>query len=304
MRGDPATLPASVLARLRNVAREKQTDYQFVLRRYAIEGFLRRLSHSAQSDQFILKGAMLFTAWLEDPFRPTQDVDLLGHGDPTVDRIAAAFRDICAIEAVEDGLVFDIDALKAERIRDDQQYGGVRVRTRALLGKTRIPLQVDIGFGDAVTPGTEELEFPSLLSPEGPRLRAYPKETVVAEKFQAIVALGLANSRMKDFYDLFALSELFTFDSARLAKAVEATFERRQTAMPDDMPTGLSDDFASDPDKRRQWSAFVRRASLSVDAPALAEVIERLRFFLGLVIGDPRDRTEKTLEWRPGGPWR
>ncbi|MEM1382128.1 MAG: nucleotidyl transferase AbiEii/AbiGii toxin family protein [Pseudomonadota bacterium] len=304
MRGDPSTLPASMLARLRNVAREKQTDYQFVLRRYAVEGFLRGLSHPAQSDQFILKGAMPFTARLEDPFRPTQDVDLLGHGDPAVDRIAAAFRDICAIEPVKDGLALDIAALKAERIRDDQQYGGVRVRTRALLGKTRTPLQVDIGFGDAVTPGTEELEFPSLLSPEGPRLRAYPKETVVAEKFQAIVALGLANSRMKDFYDLFALSELFTFDSARLAKAVWATFERRQTAMPDDIPTGLIDDFASDPDKRRQWSAFVRRASLSVDAPALAEVIERLRFFLGFVIGDPRDRTEKTLEWRPGGPWR
>ncbi|CDX53060.1 hypothetical protein MPL3365_170237 [Mesorhizobium plurifarium] len=157
------------------------------------------MSISPHRDQFILKGAMLFTAWLIDPFRPTQDLDLLGFGNPAVTAIRSVFETICRIEAEKDGLVYDANGLSVEVIREGQQYGGVRVQTTASLGRTRIPVQVDIGFGDAVTPAAQELEFPSLLSAEGPRLRAYPRETVVAEKLQAIVVLGQANSRMKDF---------------------------------------------------------------------------------------------------------
>ena len=168
MKDKPANVHASVIARLRRVARAKNSDYQLILRRYAIERLLHRLSVTPQRHQFILKGAMLFTAWLEDPFRPTHDLDLLGQGDPTSSSIEAAFRAICQVEIDDDGLAFDADGLRIETIREDQQYGGVRVKTVAFLGKPRIPVQVDIGFGDAITPAAEELEFPPLLAPRRP----------------------------------------------------------------------------------------------------------------------------------------
>ena len=303
MKDKPVNLPVSVLARLRNVARAKNTDYQLILRRYAIERLLYRLSISPQRDQFVLKGAMLFTAWLEDPFRPTQDLDLLGHGDPATSSIEAAFCTICETAVDDDGLLFDVGGLGVEPIREDQQYGGVRVKTTSFLGKTRIPVQVDIGFGDAITPAAQELEFPPLLASEGPRLKAYPKETVVAEKLQAVVMLGRANSRMKDFYDLLALSRLFDFDGQTLTSAVRATFERRQTAIPKATPEGLDKDFAEDPDKQRQWVAFVRREPLLFAAPDLSETISEIASFALPVIKAAASGTEFYLRWLDGGRW-
>ena len=304
MKDKPVNLPASVLARLRNVARAKNTDYQLILRRYAIERLLYRLSISPQRDQFVLKGAMLFTAWLGDPFRPTQDLDLLGHGDPATSSIETAFCTICETVADDDGLVFDVGDLRVEPIREEQQYGGVRVKTTSFLGKTRIPVQVDIGFGDAITPAAEELEFPPLLASEGPLLQAYPKETVIAEKLQAIVMLGRANSRMKDFYDLLALSRLFDFDGQTLASAVRATFERRQTAIPKTTPEGLDKDFAEDQEKQRQWVAFVRREPLLVAAPDLSETVSEITSFALPVIKAASSGVEFRLSWLDGGPWR
>ena len=303
MKDRPANLPASVLARLRNVAREKQTDYQLILRRYAIERLLYRLSISPHRDQFILKGAMLFTAWLDDPFRPTQDLDLLGFGDPAVTAIKTVFDAICQAQVEDDGLVLDTDGLSVEPIREDQQYGGVRVKTTAYLGRTRIPVQVDIGFGDAVTPAAQELEFPSLLSAEGPRLGAYPRETVVAEKLQAIVTLGQANSRMKDFYDLLALSRLFAFEGGSLAQAIRVTFERRGTALPTDTPVGLSAAFAEDGAKARQWSAFVGREPLLLQPSNLPATIVAIGEFVlpplqASAAGEGFERC-----WPAGGPW-
>jgi len=304
MKGKPTNLSASVLARLRNVAREKNTDYQLILRRYAIERILHRLSISPYRDQFILKGAMLFTAWLEDPFRPTQDLDLLGHGDPATSSIEAVFRAICQTHTEDDGLAFDTDGLKAAPIREDQQYGGVRVKTRAFLGKTRIPVQVDIGFGDAITPAAQELEFPPLLSQGGPLLKAYPKETVVAEKLQAIVALGRANSRMKDFYDLLALSRLFEFDGQTLALAIRATFDRRRTAAPTMLPDGLSQEFATDQEKQLQWAAFVRREPLLIAAPSLGETIEEITSFAQPPLKAAASGVDYDFRWIDGGPWK
>jgi len=303
MRNRPANLAASVLARLRNTARAKNTDYQLILRRYAIERLLYRLSISSHRDQFVLKGAMLFTAWLEDPFRPTQDLDLLGRGDPATSSIEAAFRAICQTAADDDGLVFNVDGLSAEPIREDQQYGGVRVKMTTFLGKTRIPVQVDIGFGDAITPAAQELEFPPLLSPEGPRLKAYPKETVVAEKLQAIVALGRANSRMKDFYDLLALSRLFDFDGQTLVSAIRATFERRQTAIPVATPEGLDENFAEDQEKQHQWAAFVGREPLLIPAARLQETIKELVSFVMPPVKAASSGEAFHLRWENGGPW-
>ncbi|MEJ6780979.1 nucleotidyl transferase AbiEii/AbiGii toxin family protein [Aminobacter sp. Piv2-1] len=303
MKDSPANLSASVLARLRNVAREKRTDYQLFLRRYAIERLLYRLSISPHRDQFILKGAMLFAAWLDDPFRPTQDLDLLGFGDPAVTAIKTVFDAICQAQVEDDGLVLDTDGLNVESIREDQQYGGVRVKTTAYLGRTRIPVQVDIGFGDAVTPAAQVLEFPSLLSTEGPRLRAYPRETVVAEKLQAIVALGQANSRMKDFYDLLALSRLFAFEGGSLAQAIRATFERRGTPLPTDIPVGLSVAFAEDSEKARQWSAFVGREPLLLRPANFPAVISGIAEFVLPPLRASAGHEEFGHRWPAGGPW-
>lgn len=303
MKDRPSNLPASVLARLRNIAREKETDYQLILRRYAIERLLHRLSISAHRDQFVLKGAMLFTAWLDDPFRPTQDLDLLGFGDPAVVAMRAVFEVICQIEAEDDGLVFDTDGLSVEPIREDQQYGGVRVKTTAFLGRTRIPVQVDIGFGDAITPAAQELEFTSLLSVEGPRLKAYPKETVVAEKLQAIVALGQANSRMKDFYDLLALSQLFAFEGRLLAQAMRATFERRSTPLPAETPLGLSTTFAEDSEKARQWSAFVGREPLLLRPTNFSAAIIGIAEFALPPLRASASGAGFERYWTVGGPW-
>jgi len=304
MKDKPANIPASVLARLRNVAREKGTDYQLILRRYAIERLLHRLSVSPYRDQFVLKGAMLFMAWLEDPFRPTQDLDLLGYGDPAIASIEETFRAICRTAVGdEDGLAFDAEGLSAEPIREDQEYGGLRVKTLAFLGKARIPVQIDIGFGDAITPSAQELEFPPLLSSKGPHLKAYPKETVVAEKLQAIVALGRANSRMKDFYDLLVLSRLFAFNGGVLVSAIRATFDRRGTIIPATPPDGLSQNFAGDQAKQRQWAAFVRREPLLIAAPNLGETINEIAAFVMPTSEAVATGGQFNLRWADGGPW-
>lgn len=304
MRDKGANLAASLFARLRGLARERNVDMQFMLRRYAIERLLARLEASPHRDRFILKGAMLFTVWLDDPFRPTQDLDLLGEGDPAVDAVRAVFADLCRIPIEMDGLTFDAGALRAEAIRENQAYGGVRVKTAAMLGRTRIPVQIDIGFGDVITLAAQDLEFPPLLFEAGPRLRAYPKETVIAEKLEAIIALGRANSRMKDFYDLLALSRLFDFEGEALAAAIQATFNRRDTLLPDDIPDGLSRSFADDGSKIAQWTAFTVREPLLIAAPTLAATIDEVAAFVLPPLAALRTGAAFRQFWRAGGPWR
>lgn len=303
MKDSPRNTTASIAARLRNVAYQKNIGLEFVLRRYAIERFLHRLVLSSHGNRFILKGAMLFTVWMDNPFRPTLDLDLLGFGDPAVNVIADTFRDVCRQASDDDGLRFDGGGLIAEPIRDDQDYGGVRIRTTAFLGNIRIPLHVDVGFGDAITPAPTEVEFPALLAAQGPHLRAYPRETVIAEKFQALVELGLANSRMKDFYDLFALSRLFPFDGTLIRAAIVATFERRQTMVPEDLPIALSIDFASDHMKSTQWAAFLKRTNPLIETADLQSVVGTIAEFLMPPVLSIRDDTAFAMDWPPSGPW-
>jgi predicted nucleotidyltransferase component of viral defense system len=201
----PKNLAASVRARLLNHAREREFSFELVLTRYALERLLYRLSRSKFAHRFVLKGAMLMMTWFEEPHRGTGDLDLLGFGDPNPDALITVFREIMATEE-EDGLVFDVEGLRADAIREDVEYGGVRLRTIATLEKARIAVTIDIGFGDAIEPGAVLIDYPALLDMPAPRLRAYARETVIAEKFQAMVALGRANSRMKDFYDIWVLS--------------------------------------------------------------------------------------------------
>lgn len=245
----PRNLAQSVRDRLVNYARASGEESMRVLIRYTNERFLYRLSRSPHQARFILKGATLFTVWADAPHRPTRDVDFLATGDPSAQGIVTTFRAICQMAVEEDGLIFLPESVWAEERRDKETYPGLHVELTAHLGTARIPLRIDLGFGDAVTPSPQEVEVPALLDFPRPRLRAYPRETVVAEKLEALVSLGITNSRMKDFYDLWYLSRHFGFEGAPLSAAIRATFERRGTALPEAIPLALSVAFSGDPAK-------------------------------------------------------
>lgn len=293
----------SVKQRLLNLSRERIETFNIILIRYGIERFLYRLTQSPYVDEFILKGAMLFAIWAEKPHRPTQDVDLLGSGDPSSERLTTVFRDICNTTVEPDGLVFDPATVDVQPIRKDSVYDGMRVRIAATLGTARIALQVDVGFGDAVTPIAREQQLDSMLALPSPVLRTYPPETVVAEKLDAIVTLAMANSRMKDYFDLWTLSETMSFDLKLLCKAVAATFARRQTSLIERPPVGLTSVFAEDPAKAMQWSAFNRKMGTGVVDLDLADVVTRLAEFLMPVLDEPQSETTASTSWSPGGPW-
>jgi len=278
MADKPRNVGASVRARLQNLAAQKGQVFDILLTRYALERFLYRLSRSQFSGQFVLKGAMLMTTWFDEPHRPTRDLDLLGFGDPGADPMLAVFRSILATPVDDDGIAFDIAGLRVEQIREELAYGGLRLRTTATLAGARINVVIDIGFGDAVEPGLDEIDLPVLLDLPAPHLRVYPRETVIAEKFQAMVMLGRANSRMKDFYDIWMLAKAYEFDDDRLPRAIAATFARRETAIPVEVPDALTAAFASDPSKQQQWNAFVR--NLNTVPASLTAVVEELRAFL------------------------
>lgn len=273
----PRNIGASVRQRLLNLARASRQPLELLLTRYALERLLHRLSISAHRDRFVLKGALLLKTWFDEPHRATRDLDLLGYGDASDETLLAVFREIMATPA-DDGVTFDTAKLHVQPIREELEYGGSRLRTTAALADARIPVVVDIGFGDAIEPGAEDIDLPGLLEMPSPRLRAYPQESVIAEKLHAMVVLGLANSRMKDYYDVWMLQRGYKIDEARLQRAIEATFARRRTDVPAVTPEGLSDTFADDPSKQAQWHAFV--SNLSAPGPSLADVVKDLRAWL------------------------
>jgi predicted nucleotidyltransferase component of viral defense system len=268
---------ASVRARLVNLAKERNQPNDLLLTRYALERLLYRLSTTKHRERFVLKGAMLMATWFEDPFRPTRDLDLLGFGDPDPQAMLALFREVLAIEA-DDGVVFDVKGLAVDLIREELEYGGLRIKTGAAIAGARVRIVVDVGFGDAIEPDATELLLPVLLDLPAPRLRAYPRETVIAEKFQAMVALGRANSRMKDFYDIWLLSRTYDFEGDALARAIAATFARRKTPIPAEPPYALTRAFADDRAKQQQWASFAE--AIGAELPALAQIVDDLAGFL------------------------
>jgi len=275
-----------------------------LLERYCTERLLYRLSRSPHQSRFILKGAMLLIAWGEGSSeRVTRDADLLGFGDNSPTAVVATFHEICGIKVEDDGVEFETDTIAAEEIKAEQEYVGVRVTLRARVGNARIPVQADIGFGDAFTMEPEEIEFPSLLEMPKPVLKAYTKETSLAEKFEAMVTLGERNSRMKDYFDVWLLSQRFDFKGEPLARAIAETFTRRKTEIPSSVPVGLSPGFAADLTKQNQWKAFWRKAVRTEQVPDFKEVIKHAREFLL-----PPARAAKTGAkwaglWNKGGPW-
>jgi hypothetical protein len=295
---------ASVRARLLRMAQEKHDSFEGLLVRYVHERLLYRLGRSEQSTRFALKGALLFPLWEQDIPRATRDLDLLWHRSSSPEELAAVFRALCLMDE-PDGVAFDANSVAAQPIREHQDYVGVRIVLRADVDHARVRVQVDVGFGDAVDPPPERVTYPSLLDAPPPVVMAYPREVVIAEKFQAMVNLGMDNSRMKDYFDIDLLGRRHTFHGLGLARALAATFRRRHTSLPASLPPALSDGFAEDPRKRAQWSAFVRRLRLDADevTSSLPEVVMRIRRFLlpvveALVAGQVWNR-----DWPAGGPW-
>lgn len=273
---------ASVRARLLNRARETKQDFSLVLTRYAIERLLYRISVSNHADQFLLKGALLFDLWFDIPHRPTRDADFLGFGSAELPHIEGVFREIGAIQT-HDGVTFQADTVHAAEIRKEANYAGVRVLLLGVIDGARCPIQIDIGFGDAVTPAPEDVEYPVMLAEfAAPKLRVYPRYTVVAEKLEALSTLGIANSRMKDYFDLWVLARHTDFDGDILRRAVQATFDRRKSALTGQAPFGLTDAFAQDAQKRMQWQGFLKKNRL--EAPSLSDVIAALATFMLPVI--------------------
>ena len=284
-------LAASVRARLLNIAKSEGSNFNQLLIRYALERFLYRLSQSAHADRFLLKGALLFTLWYDMPHRPTRDADLLGFGPSDLQSIGQTFRDIASI-AVDDGITFDPESVTAEDIRKEAGYAGARVVITGELAKARCKTQIDIGFGDAVTPGPVQSEYPVLLKDfPAPRLRTYPVYTVISEKLHAIALLGMTNSRVKDYLDLSVMLDRESLNMNTLAQAISATFTRRRMAVPTDLPMGLSDEFAADPSRQALWAAFVRKNDLAMIP--LADVVTRIRSALEPAMGLAA-RTPKT----------
>jgi hypothetical protein len=290
---EPKNLAASIRQRLLNLAKARGEEFTFVLLRYGLERLLYRLGRSEHADQFILKGAMLFPLWSGNPHRATKDMDLLGHGPPDLERLTRVFREVVGVPA-DDGLRFLPETVRAIEIREDAIYDGVRISLEARLDAARLALQVDVGFGDAVTPAAKASDYPTLLPMPSPRLRVYPREAVIGEKLHAMIDLGLSNSRMKDFFDIWFLSKNFDFDGRILAQAVRATFDRRNTTVPSTPPVALTQTFAEDRGKQTQWTAFLARARLASSPVTLAEVVLALQEFLEPVLAASKDPSKPT----------
>jgi predicted nucleotidyltransferase component of viral defense system len=277
MRKPLRNIGASVRARLLNLAKERNQPFDLLLTRYVLERLLYRLASTRHRERFVLKGATLIATWFDDPHRPTRDLDLLGFGDPDPETLLTAFRQICELDK-NDAVTFDVAGLSIHRIRDEAEYGGFRLKTTANVDGAKVRVIIDVGFGDAIEPGIEEAYLPVLLDLPAPRLRAYARETVIAEKFQAMVMLGRANSRMKDFYDIWILSRSFEFKGDALARAIAATFARRKTEIPAERPEALTPTFAEDPMKQRQWAAFIE--DVAFQPGPITEVVDALAEFL------------------------
>jgi len=296
-------IAASIHQRLLNKARETDRPFSELLQYFAMERFLYRLSKSAHAGKFVLKGALMLSAWQAPVTRPTMDIDLLGITDNSIDAIVAFVKEICVQEVESDGLVFDAEGVSGERIVEDADYEGVRVRFRGMLDTARIAMQIDIGFGDVVVPSPTIVEYPTILPLPTPRLKGYSRESSVAEKFEAMVKLGILNSRVKDFFDIWLLSRQFDFDGPTLAAAIAKTFATRGTAVPAE-PVAFTGDFAKEAARQTQWQGFVRKSRLQNVPASFADIVEAIEVFLGPITRALSAGGEFEGLWKAPGPWR
>lgn len=274
----------SVRERLLKIAKEKNVQLEYVLLRYAFERFLFRLGRSDYAERFILKGASAFSVWMGPFCRVTRDADVEAFGEASAESIVAAFRSICSVPNPEDAVEFDFDSFAAEEIKKEDKYPGLRVTFSASIGGARVTLQVDVGFGDSVYPKANMTEYPTLIGGAEPRILVYPRYTVVAEKFQVMVAKGLLNSRLKDYYDLWLLAERFEFERDVLADAIKRTFDRRETEIPQEIPEALTAAFWGDSGKQAQWNAFLRKLGAAPKPESLETACRRIAALLEPVL--------------------
>jgi len=300
----PTNIAASIRDRLLNLSRKRKEQYNYLLTVYVGERLLYRLSQSPYQQQYILKGATLFKVWNGEPHRATKDLDFLSFGNNEVEHIEKVFKEICLIECEEDGIIFLPESIKAQVIKEDQQYEGVRVEIVGKLGTNLCKLQVDIGFGDVVTPDAKEEVIDTILNVPKPILKIYPRETAIAEKFQAMVDLGIQNSRMKDFYDIWFLCKDFEFTGDLLAKAIKNTFERRKTPLPIKEPLALTQEFINDPDKRKQWKAFLNRSKIGETDLTFDEVVTVIKNFIMPPCLASANHENFDRVWNVGGFWK
>lgn len=296
-------LAVSIRQRLNNIAKERHRPAAELLQYFAMERFLYRLAQSAHRDRFVLKGAMMLVAWRAPTIRPTMDIDLLGRGRNHTPDLVAAIQDLCRMDiAPPDGLAFEPDSVVGEQITVESEYVGARLRFLATLGTSRVRMQIDVGFGDALPDAEQDVELPTILAFPAPRLTGYSRETAIAEKLNAMFQHGRLNSRMKDYFDIGLLAGAFEFDGAKLARAILATFQRRGTALLA-APVGLSDEFATEPGKQTQWGAFLRKIQVIDAHGELAEQVVAVRRFLGPVLAALVDGVPFAKLWPKGGPW-
>ena len=298
-------VPASVHQRLLNLARNQGVEFNLVLQRYAMERFLYRLSVSNEVDRFTLKGAALFRVWTGQELRPTRDIDFLASAPEDHAALRTSFEAICTVPCPQDGVIFDPATMHMRDIREEQPYGGVRMRMEGRLGQARLHLQVDIGFGDVITPEREERDYPTLLDLPAPRLWTYPRETLVAEKFDAMVSRGMTNTRVKDLWDIACLARRFAFDGETLRTAIKETLRRRQTPLAGEKPVALMPGYYLDATRAQRWQVLQGQIGAPADGPALLVDAgeELLRFLVpvrdSLIEGEPFAQA-----WPAGGPWR
>jgi len=298
----PQNLAASVHQRLLNKARETGRPFTELLQYFAMERFLYRLSQSPHVEKFVLKGALMLTVWRAPLSRPTMDIDVLGQTNNSVDSIIKIIKDICDQDVNADGLIFDANSVQGERITEDANYEGVRIRFRGKLGAALFAIQFDVGFGDIIIPSPLSIDYPTILEFPAPHLRGYTMESTMAEKFEAMVKLDILNSRMKDFFDIWLLSRQYDFDGETLAKATTMTFSARGTGIPSEPPP-LTDTFASDVTKVKQWQGFIRKNRLTDVPEDFGKIIKDLATFLGpIAISLAAGHAFKRI-WKAPGPW-
>ena len=296
-------IPASVHQRLKNAAEISGRTFNDIVQYYALERWLYRLSKSKCAGDFVLKGALLLVAWRAPVLRATRDIDLLAKTSNDLGFIKNIISEICATEVPVDGLFFDAGSVSTERIAEDADYEGVRAKFQARLATSRIAMQIDIGFSDVVTPAPVTINYPTLLDDPEPVLRAYNRETAIAEKFETMVSLGRLNSRMKDFFDIWLLATTSEFRGAELQGAISATFERRETSLTL-APVALSDEFANDPEKQLQWRAFARRIRPGPAPEHFSDVIKLIREFLRPVCEASKSQSHLDLVWHHLNGWK
>jgi predicted nucleotidyltransferase component of viral defense system len=301
---DIKNLTASIRARLQNKAKETDRSFSEILQYYGMERFLYRFSQSQYAEKFILKGALMFTVWEIPERRTTLDIDFSAEYDNHVDAIEKVIKNICHIPVTADGLVFDAKTVKGQKITENAEYGGVRVKFTGFLERSRIPMQIDVGFGDVIYPKFHTIDYPVILEFPVIRLKGYPVESVVSEKFEAMVKLGLLNSRMKDFYDVWIMMRQFNFNGSRLAEAIKRTFNHRKTPIPLNKPLFAEEIYDEKSDRQTLWQAFLKKENIKHAPEKLSDTAGGIEKFLIRPL-KAINKNEKFDElWIAPGPWK